>query len=165
MNKKIISIILYLSILLISCSFLKVDKKDSLRSSESIINIKDYYENNSALIMGKVSASSEIKQPIVIIACSIKPSEITRKYTFNYIILDSPKEFMIYLPDGDYYLYAEADLDNNSIFDENEIIGFYGKPDKISLLKNEINPLSGDSIYAERKNSARCFSGWRLSAF
>ena len=129
----------------LSCSFIKMEKMDSVHVQKSIlVNIKDYPENNTSVIMGTISAPGIKQKPVVVVACSIEPfipgqnTNGIKNKIYSYVILDQPKEFMIYVPDGDYHLFALTDINNDFIFEDREVVGIYGKPDKISLAKNEI---------------------------
>ncbi|MBN2403814.1 MAG: alpha/beta hydrolase [Spirochaetes bacterium] len=123
----------------ISCSFLSIDNTDSMRVKHStVIDAKDYPENNTAVILGSVTSVHALEQPILITVCSANPLKDGKSRFAGHILLNHTKEFMIYLPEGEYFLYAILDLNNDYIFEDKETAGFYGKPDKISLLKNEI---------------------------
>jgi triacylglycerol esterase/lipase EstA (alpha/beta hydrolase family) len=123
----------------VSCSFLSIDDKDSMRVKNStLIDARDYPENNTSIIIGTVNSADVIEQPIVVAVCSVDLVKDAKNRLVSYVILNHTKEFMIYLPEGDYFLYAIIDLNNNYIFEDKEITGVYGKPDKISLSQNEI---------------------------
>ncbi|MFH0974921.1 MAG: alpha/beta hydrolase [Spirochaetota bacterium] len=104
----------------------------------TVINVKDYPENNTSVIMGSINLKELKEQPVVILAYSVNPVTEEKKYITSYVILNHTTNFMLYLPEGVYYLYAITDSNNDYIFDGNEITGVYGRPDKIVLKNNEI---------------------------
>jgi pimeloyl-ACP methyl ester carboxylesterase len=139
MKKRIILYCLIITCVFASCSFLSIDNTDSIRIKNStVIDAKDYPENNTAVILGTVNSAHSLDQPVVIAVYSANPLKDMKSHFAGYVLLNHTKEFTIYLPEGEYYLYAILDLNNDYIFEDKETAGFYGKPDKISLQKNEI---------------------------
>jgi pimeloyl-ACP methyl ester carboxylesterase len=137
-----IRIILYSLIIIsvpVSCAFFNMDDTDSMRVKNStVIDARDFPENNTAVILGAVNSDSPQEQPIAIAVYSANPLKDQKTRLAGYILLNHTREFMLYLPEGEYYLYAIADLNNDYIFEDQETVGVYGKPDKISLQANEI---------------------------
>ena len=129
--------LLLLTFLFLSCSFLSIDSNDSVHLKNStIINPKDYPENNTSIIMGNIAVEN-IDRPVTIAACSVN-SDGKEDHRIIYSILNGTDEFLLYVPDGTYLLYAITDFNHDYVFEDNEISGIYGKPDKIVIAKNEI---------------------------
>lgn len=141
MLKPIILNIIFIFVSL-SCSILRMDKSDTLHAEKGkLVDIKKYPEINTSVILGKVELPESIvknQQPVVIVAYPAEPQSAKKTGTEHFVILDRTDEFMLYLPQGDYFLYALFDLNNDYIYEENETIGVYGKPDIIHLSENEI---------------------------
>jgi pimeloyl-ACP methyl ester carboxylesterase len=136
--KILISIII---LLFCACSFLSIDKTDSLRVNKgTLVDAKNYPEINTAVISGKVNLtqSFEKKQQLILIVAQLISSTDNKKNNYHYVILDHTKEFILYVPEGEYYLYAISDLNNDFIYQDRETIAVYGKPDKISINANTI---------------------------
>ncbi len=145
-----IKILLFCSVLIcisFSCAFLSIDDTDSMRVKNStVIDAKDFPENNTAVILGTVNSARSLEQPIVIAVYSANPLKDKNGRFAGYVLLNHTKEFMLYLPEGEYYIYAILDLNNDYIFEDKETVGYYGKPDKISLKINEIK--TGITVHA-----------------
>lgn len=126
-----------ISLVFISCSFINIDETDSLRVKKStVINSNNYPEINSSVLMGTIDLKSN--DPVVVVACPVNAAGSSGSQAFHYAMLNNTKEFMIYLPEGDYYLYVLGDLNNDYLFEGREAVGIYGRPDKISISKNVI---------------------------
>ncbi|MBN2040508.1 MAG: hypothetical protein JW864_10720 [Spirochaetes bacterium] len=140
--QKVLLLTICLLFLSASCSIFDFNKSDLFRvKNGKSVDIKKYPEINSSVIMGKIDlppAISQNQQAVVISAYPAKVSGKKKDVSSHHSILDRTDEFMLYLPAGDYYLYVFADLNNDFLFKENEVIGTYGKPDIIHLTDNEI---------------------------
>ncbi len=131
-----------IGLLFISCSFFNIDKSDSLRvKSGTLIDAKNYPENNTSVIIGKIKLPDSIEnkqQPVVLVAYPVNPVNDTTPPDYHYVVLDRTQEFMIYVPEGEYYLYAIIDSNSDFLYQDKETAGLYGKPDKITIAANEI---------------------------
>ena len=141
MKVKVIINLLIIPLVLASCSFLSIDSADSRRVKGSTeIDVREYPEDNTAVIMGSLSSSFSLEQPVVIAVYSVNPLKDKTGRLAGHVLLNHTKEFMLYVPEGEYYLYAILDLNNDYIFEEKETAGVYGKPDRISVRTNEVRP-------------------------
>ncbi len=142
MNKVFKTGFLIITTAFISCSFFSIDKTDSMRVSKgTLIDVKKYPENNTAVISGAINLSSAVENKqklIVVVAYPVLPVVDAKNKMYNYSILDRTTEFMLYVPEGEYNLFAIIDRNNDFRFQADETIAVYGKPDKISVLANEI---------------------------
>ena len=139
MKIKIIINIFIMSIVFTSCSFLSIDSSDSVRIKGSTeIDIREYPEDNTSVIIGTLSSSFSLEQPVVIAVYSVNPLKNKNSRLAGHVLLNHTKEFMLYVPEGEYYLYAIFDFNNDYLYEEKETAGVYGKPDKISIKTNEI---------------------------
>lgn len=89
----------------------------------------DEFEKSFGLI-GKVSGRSLQTAP-VIVALHQKKNE--RVVTSQYLIADSTNYYSFIVQEGDYYLCAFEDVNNNFIYDVTERSGCYGQPDSITV--------------------------------
>jgi len=93
---------------------------------------------NSAVIKGTVITTDKFKTATILAAYPLLPESAA--FT-DYILLEGTKPFMLYLPEGRYYLYTVTDFDNDGIYKDTEVSGVYGfppEPREISLHEGEM---------------------------
>ncbi len=85
---------------------------------------------SSTILSGRIIGSKDIKGPIIVVAYQKINEEIIIEH---YAYLDAPGSYELMVGEGDYYLFAFEDKNNDFVFDFNEFAGQYGAPDKIEL--------------------------------
>jgi pimeloyl-ACP methyl ester carboxylesterase len=105
---------------LITCGYFSIIKSDDVQVSRKGADSAKLPEYNSSVIMGAVSGGGS--HAVMIMAYTATG---TKKNPDDYIILDRPGPYMIYVPAGRYRLYAFSDYDNNGFFDQSEAAGAY----------------------------------------
>ena len=87
-----------------------------------------------AYLHGKVLTESQEDRPIVIVLYS-KTSN--REEIIDFKKLCSCGAYLFVVPEGEYYIFAFQDSDNNFRYDQHELAGHYGSPDKITAFSNQ----------------------------
>ena len=123
---------------LIACGYLSIKKSDDVQVSRKGLDSAKPPEYNSSVIMGAVTGGGP--HAVMIMAY---PASGTKKNPDDYIMLDRPGTYMIYVPAGRYHLYAFSDYDDNGIFDQDEAAGFYragktGVPAEVRVAEGEV---------------------------
>lgn len=172
MNKKpnILKLILSFFIIILfysltGCRYLSIPPKDNVAAvnkSPTSENTAPVY--NSAVIKGKIISNEDSKIATLIIAYC--PACAKDEYT-EYVTCGADGTFMLYLPQGNYYLFAFTDYNHNDIFEENEVSGVYGdnlQPAEISINEGElINDVIIQTAQTNRLNILIPMS-WRFKA-
>ncbi|MBN1531758.1 MAG: hypothetical protein JXA20_03765 [Spirochaetes bacterium] len=121
------------ALLSLQCAYLHIGGRDNAREGTTVTrdgrSVKVY---NSCVIMGAVEGDN---LPVLVVA---HPLSHKTRSPVDYVILSRPGPFMLYLPEGDYHLFALADYDNDGVFERSEVMGQYGAPDRISVGRNEV---------------------------
>jgi len=136
--KKTIRFICMSVMLLIACGYLSIKKSDDVQPGRQGAAGARPPEYNSSVIMGTVSGGGS--RAIMVMAV---PTSGSKKDPENYIILDRPGAYMIYVPAGSYRVYAFCDYDNNGLFDQGEAAGFFrdgeaGVPAEVRVAEGEV---------------------------
>jgi len=120
-----------------SCAYLDIQSRDNFRKEGSTRDKGDKETSvyNSCVIMGEVVCKNEEDYPVSVIAY---PLSFTDKILVDYIILDRAGSFMIYVPEGRYIIYAVCDIDNDSVFETDEVSGIYKEGKEIFVKNGEI---------------------------
>jgi predicted small lipoprotein YifL len=167
MNKKANSLKLILSFFIIillysmtGCRYLSIPPKDNVAAvnkSSTAGNTSPVY--NSAVIKGKIISDENSKIATLIIAYC--PACAKDEYT-EYATCGADGSFMLYLPEGKFYLIAITDYNHNYIFEDNEVSGLYGsalQPTEISI--NESQLINNLIIRTSRSNSRQIKLPWK----
>ncbi len=120
-----------------SCAYFDIQSRDNFKKEGSAGDSGNKAASvyNSCVIMGKVICKSEEDYPVSVIAY---PLSFTNKTLVDYIILDRAGPFMIYVPEGRYVIYAVCDIDNDSVFETDEVSGIYKDGKEIFVENGEI---------------------------
>ncbi len=132
------AILLLSGFILVSCSFADLRKRDMFTEDKAKIVEEVRSGDNSCVIMGKITSKKRLRQPLLLIAYPLKPSEDNQERQFSHIILENSGTYMLYLPEGDYQLYAIVDFNGNNDFEKNEVSGSYRNQKKISIQAGEL---------------------------
>lgn len=130
-----ISLVVF-ALLIPGCAYFNIEPRDNIREGlDSAQEKRGGPVYNSCVILGEVESASEIAHPILIIAESLsKPEEELT----NYVILKKPGPFMLYVPEGQYRIYAVSDFNDDSVFQNNEISGVYSRGKEISIESGDV---------------------------
>lgn len=93
---------------------------------------------NSAVIKGTVSGAGAAGNSTLILA--YRPQDEKKEYK-DGVVANSQGSFMLYLPQGEYQLFAITDYNRNGIFENDEVSGLYGsdlQPEKITLQEGDL---------------------------
>jgi len=124
------------ALLITGCAYFSIESRDNIREGPNSAQEKGggpVY--NSCVIMGEVESTSEISHPTLIIA---EPLSKPEKELTNFVILEKPGPFMLYVPEGEYRIYAVADFNDDAIFQKNEISGVYSRGKEISIESGDV---------------------------
>lgn len=90
----------------------------------------------STYLHGNIISHSAKKKRIVII---VYLEQFPKKEIIDYKVLHEPGQYLFVVPEGEYYILAFEDSNDNLIYDKDEFAGVYGSPDKITGLSAQIN--------------------------
>ena len=146
------AIILILVFFMNSCAYFDIQSRDNFTEEDSTRDNGDKKTSlyNSCIIMGEVVCKNEEDYPVSVIAY---PLSFTNKILVDYIILDRAGPFMIYVPEGRYVIYAVCDIDNDSIFETEEVSGIYKEGKEIFVENDEIK--KGIDITVSKNNAGK----------
>jgi len=86
-------------------------------------------------IGGDISNRSPHQRPLIVLIYSENESRIMIR---NFTLIDKQEEFYAFnVPDGNYYILAFEDMNNNLAYDSGEYYGFFGQPDRIQVTGDE----------------------------
>lgn len=108
---------------------------------------------NSAVIKGTVVSTDAAGDPTLILA--YRPQDGKKEYK-DCVVANSQGSFMLYLPQGNYRLFAITDYNHNGIFENDEVSGLYGSdlhPEEITLHEGDL--VSQVIIRTTRTNSPK----------
>jgi hypothetical protein len=124
---------------IIGCSYLSIPPKDDIQAKPSPQQGKNGNPvYNSAVIKGKIVSSGKVRAATLIIAHH--PADNSKELT-EYASVNSTGDFMLYLPEGRYHLYAVTDYNANGIYENDDVSGCYGSteaPREISVREGEL---------------------------
>jgi pimeloyl-ACP methyl ester carboxylesterase len=147
---------------IVSCGYWSISSKDNIMETPVLYKGNEKIAvYNSAVVKGNLVGLDELKNPTLLIAypLSSKGSLFT-----DYVILNSTGPFMLYLPEGRYYLYTITDFNNDGLYKENEVSGVYGFPafpKEISLRKGVV--IKDIVIYTSKEYSGKITFPQQLS--
>lgn len=118
-----------LSILLGSCAFFELKKE--------VAEIEVSYG-----LVGKVTESS-FRGPVIVILYSEKDGQ---KEIVEYTLTQDTGHFSFIVAEGAYYLAAFEDTNYNFAFDEQELAGHFGAPDRIIVSPDRLAPTGSRTI-------------------
>ncbi|WPD23437.1 MAG: alpha/beta hydrolase [Candidatus Electrothrix scaldis] len=107
---------LLLCFLITSCTLIQLNK-DVSKSLESTV------------ITGRVRADSLETGPIIVAACSVDKE----KKIAHYTVLHEPGEYELMVGQGEYYVFAFQDKNSNLIYEQGELAGQHGSPQKVQV--------------------------------
>jgi hypothetical protein len=144
-----VSLILFL-FFIHSCAYFDIQSRDNFDKEELTRDLGETETSiyNSSIIMGKVVCKKGEDYPVAVIAY---PLSFQSKNIVDYIILNEVGSFMIYVPEGRYVIYAVCDMDNDSIFETDEVTGIYNGGKEI-LVENGV--IKKDVDITVSKNNA-----------
>ncbi len=128
------SLPLFASLIFISCGYFAITGRDDMHEGGKGIPV-DPGSYNSSIIMGEVVGPIEGAGATMVLAY---PLSFTPRSLTEYVLLDKPGPFMIYLPAGRYNVYTLFDFNNNGGFDDDEISGVFGGPDEVTVGEGEV---------------------------
>ncbi len=117
-------------------------------SSCTRIGIRDRYANptkrsskkrelfNACVITGKIKAAPGWKKEICIVAFP-RAADDKRLTRLDHVIVKRTREFMIYVPEGRYRLFAFSDNNRNRVFESGECVGNHEK--EVVVKENEMS--------------------------
>ncbi len=136
---------------ILACRYLSIpDEDDTVKLLKGKERPLTY---NCAVVKGRVVSADVVKNPTLLVAYPLfgDTSQLS-----DYVVLNSTSPFMLYLSEGSYHLYAITDFDNDGVYTEKEVSGYYGFPSaprEISLCKEDL--VKGIVINTSRENSKK----------
>ncbi len=95
-------------------------------------NLKISAPEKCLLVTGSVVGDAGKGVPLAVAAVAMWNSE---NRIVSYCILSNPGAYYLYLPEGRYQIMVFADLNRNSVFDRNELVGRRENPQPLSVEK------------------------------
>jgi pimeloyl-ACP methyl ester carboxylesterase len=120
MGRIIIVVAILFIISFTMCGYLSINKRDDVQEKRTGATNAVSAEYNSSVIKGSFAGGG--MHAVMIAACPVSDANAAPG---DYIILDRPGTFMIYVPAGRYHIYAFSDYDDNGIFEDGEVAGVY----------------------------------------
>ena len=118
------------------CAYLSIEKKDNVPKTTSIHSeVETSKVYNSCVIIGEVINTSKVNYPFLILAQPLHQNQFT---TDHHVIISRAGAFMLYVPEGKYQILAIADLNENAIFESDEIAGIYDRGAAIEIKKGDV---------------------------
>ena len=146
-----ISLCLLALIMISGCRYLSIAPEDDtvslLKGKERLLTY------NCAVVKGRMESHDVVKSPSLLVAYPLAGEEGSLP---DYIVLNSAGPFMLYLSEGSYHLYAITDFNNDGVYTEKEVSGYFGFPSaprEISLRKEDL--VKGIVIHASRENAKK----------
>ena len=146
-----VSLILFF-LVMHSCVYFDIQSRDNFNKEELTKDKGDTETSiyNSSVIMGEVICKNGEDYPVTVIAY---PLSFKNKQLVDYVILDAAGPFMIYVPEGRYVIYTACDIDNDSIFETDEVSGVYNEGEEIFVENGEIK--KDIDITVSKKNNGK----------
>ena len=104
------------------CAFFKLE--------DELIEFEDTY-----WLVGDITNTSPHQDDVIIVLYENRPDGVE---VVNAKIMKQTGEYTFEVKQGDYYILAFEDLNNNLDYDPGEYVGYYGKPDKILIQKEKM---------------------------
>jgi pimeloyl-ACP methyl ester carboxylesterase len=122
----------------IACGYLSINKRDDVQENRKAAGNAASSEYNSSVIMGTVTGGGP--HAIMVMAY---PVSGPKNDLGDYIILERPGSYMIYVPAGQYHVYAFSDYDDNGFFEQEEAAGVYrfgetGGPAEVRVAEGDV---------------------------
>ncbi|OHD66789.1 MAG: hypothetical protein A2176_09950 [Spirochaetes bacterium RBG_13_51_14] len=132
--KRTAGIICLCAISCFACGYLSISRRDDARAMQ-LDQSKRKAVYNASVIMGRVSSTGGAPHATMVLAYPLSFSENT---LIDYVILDRPGPFMLYVPEGRYHVYSFTDVNGDRVFNEGEVSGSYsagagGRPADIAV--------------------------------
>lgn len=102
-----------------ACGYLSMSARDDVRGGPNSAGSATREAYNSAVLMGSVEGG---QGPCLVLACPVSGAKASAE---DYVVLERPGPFMLYVPAGTYRIYAFADYDGDGFFDAKEAAGVY----------------------------------------
>ena len=83
---------------------------------------------DSCLLFGEVVSKSPLKNPVIIVAYSNVDGVIR---IADYAVLSEPGQYELLVQEGSYKIFAFEDKNASLAYDQDELAGYYGKPDYV----------------------------------
>ena len=136
------------------CRYLSIPAKDDAVTGKKLFNREnDATVYNSAVIKGRINGPNRSRESTLIIA--YRPGNRNREFT-EYAIANPRGEFVLYLPQGRYQLFAVTDFNRNGVYEESEASGLYGSadaPEEIGIREGEL--ITGIVIRTSKTNGIK----------
>jgi pimeloyl-ACP methyl ester carboxylesterase len=138
MQKKKLIVCAAVLISFISCAqfralALKFDS--SIHAAFASSSLEDHMRTNACVIMGKVLVHGADEHHIAVVAFN---AYLPRERPADQIILNEAGPYMLYLPKGEYFLFALEDDNRNGVYEQNEYAGYYGSPTVIKIKEGDV---------------------------
>lgn len=123
----------------VSCRYMSIPAKDDVVAG--LVKQKGESEStvyNSAVIKGRIVSAEDDKDSTLIIA--YRSANGKKEFT-EYVVTNSNRSFMLYLPAGRHLLFAITDFNHNGIYEDDEVSGLYGsvlQPAEIAIREGEL---------------------------
>ncbi len=151
------------------CGYMSIGKRDDVSEKRRTPGGGTVY--SSAVLMGEVTA--RCAGPVLVLA---RPVAEQAGGPADYVILEKPGRFMVYVPAGSYRLYAFCDADRDHVFTDAEVCGSAGGRAGISANEGEVAagirvsgpagaPLGGISIRDDGRVPRQSVNGERMKLY
>ncbi len=115
------------------CAYMSISKTDNVTEERPAADGGKTAPYNSAVIIGTVHSDRE--RAVMIMAWNAARDD---DRPVEYVILDRPGRFMLYVPEGKFRVYAFSDADENGVFTDGEVCGMVGGNDGIPVKAGEV---------------------------
>jgi pimeloyl-ACP methyl ester carboxylesterase len=126
-----ILVTLFCAVLATGCGYLSIGTRDDVSEKRRAPGGGSVY--SSAVLMGEAACHG--RGPVLVLA---RPVPDTVSAVSDYVILDRPGRFMIYVPAGAYRVFAIADENSDGVFTGGEICGSAGGPGGIMVAEGGV---------------------------
>jgi len=125
--------------LLHSCTYVRTfSKKLSVNTAAKILpsqeNVRITTPEDCMAVYGQITSDDAVNHRLVVVALSYKFGKVE---IVDHQQLFKPGHFSLYLPFGQYQIYAFSDINDNNVFENDECVGFYTASPMLSVAKNE----------------------------
>ncbi|MBU2513964.1 hypothetical protein KJ966_21705 [bacterium] len=126
--------------LFFGCSYLNISERDLYVPQNDVDRKKtEQARNNSSIILGNIRSDTTLQAPVLIVAYPVNPLDETDGFQ-NIIVLQQPGNYMMYLPKGQFRIFAVMDVDNDDWFESSEIFAVYDNLNPLELSEGEVKP-------------------------
>ncbi len=113
------------------CSYMSIPPHDNIAPKIAQGGASDASSYNCAIIKGKILSNQKKSPSTLVIAWRLAPDPPSFSESVQ---TDAQGGFTLYLPQGRYLLYAVADDNENSIFEDHEVCGVHGSPESFKSI-------------------------------